>query len=182
MKTSTYWLLALGLTVFSAYTRIAPHGWNFAPMTALALFGIAFFGFRWPAFAVPLGAQLLGDVLLGLRADDREFIFHQDSLSVYISLLCIAGLGWFLSRKVNAITTLGYAFAASLIYFTGTNLSCWITMDIYEKNWKGFLDCIDAALPFYRTSFLSDMVYSLAFLGVHQLVVVPNSKAAGERA
>jgi hypothetical protein len=52
-------LALAGLIVLAALTRLLPHPPNFAPITAMAIFGAICYRNRWAAAVAPLLALLL---------------------------------------------------------------------------------------------------------------------------
>ena len=56
-------LAVAGLIVLAALTRLLPHPPNFAPITAMAVFGAIRFSNRQAALLAPLGALLLSDII-----------------------------------------------------------------------------------------------------------------------
>jgi hypothetical protein len=61
MKSRT--LALAGLIVLAALTRLLPHPPNFAPITAMAVFGAIRYRSRWAAGVTPLLALLLSDLV-----------------------------------------------------------------------------------------------------------------------
>src|SRR5262249_61424632 len=60
-------ILIAGILI-AALARVVPHPPNFAPMTALGLFGGAYLSRRWLGFFVPLLSMVLGDCFFSLPA------------------------------------------------------------------------------------------------------------------
>ncbi len=56
-------LALAGLIVLAAFTRLMPHPPNFAPITAMAVFGTIRFGTWRAAVVAPLLALLLSDLV-----------------------------------------------------------------------------------------------------------------------
>lgn len=48
----------------AAISRLVPHMFNFAPMSAMGLFGAAYFTRKWQAFFIPVAATWLSDLYL----------------------------------------------------------------------------------------------------------------------
>jgi len=53
-----------GLILLAALSRLLPHPPNFAPITAIALFGGAYFTNKRLAFLVPIIVMVLSDVII----------------------------------------------------------------------------------------------------------------------
>ncbi len=170
-------ILALSLAGGTIFLRVMPHMPNFSAMTALALFAVVFFGWKVESFLIVLGTQLVGDLILGILNEDVIYAFHKTSLSTYGSLALIGLLGYFLSKKVDLTRTIPFAVASSLLYWGITNLHCWYTFPEYTKDLTGLYECYLSALPFLRSAFPADMIFSLAFCA---LAMNLESKTASE--
>jgi hypothetical protein len=116
-------------------------------------------------FLLVFATQLGGDLCLALL-NDWEYVFHPTIASNYLSLALIAGLGYFLSLDLKYYRAVLFAFCSSVIFFLATNFHCWLTFPMYEKNWHGLTECYYAAIPFYRSTFAADMIFSVAFCAV----------------
>jgi hypothetical protein len=53
---------------------------------------------------------------------------------------------------------------------------------MYPKTWAGLTECYTLAVPFFRTSLVADMVFSLAFFSVPVAIQLFSGKPARERA
>src|ERR1039457_1672835 len=89
-------ILAGGLILAAAFTRLIPHYPNFTAVGAIALFGGAYLPNRKLAFAVPFVAMLLTDLIIG---------FHHTMWAVYLSfgLIVLIGLQVSKNKKVMNI-------------------------------------------------------------------------------
>ena len=153
------WIGALpyALIFSGAALRVIPHPPNFAPIGALALFGGAALPGVW-AFAVPLAALVLSDAVLG---------FYQGWVWVYGSFVLIVFIGTALRRRRTALRVAGAALASSVVFFAVTNLGEWLG-PLYPHTLEGLRADFIAAIPFFRNTALSDLVYALAFFGIFE--------------
>lgn len=149
-------VLPYGLIAAGAILRVAPHPANFAPIGAMALFGGAVFPGAW-AFAVPLAALLLSDLVLG---------FYSAWIWVYASFALIVVIGMMLRARRTPLRIVGAALASSLLFFVITNFGEWLG-PLYPHTAAGLRSDFIAAIPFFRNTVLSDLVYSLAFFGIY---------------
>ena len=83
-KISNRELIIILFIVFAAIIRLIPHPPNFAPITAMALFGGVYFKNRKLAYAIPLIAMIISDLFLG---------FYSISIFVYASFIAITFIG-----------------------------------------------------------------------------------------
>lgn len=145
-----------GMVLAAAAARLLPHPPNFTPIAALALFGGASFDNKRAAFLVPLAALFLSDLVTG---------FDAILPVVYGSFMLITCLGFWVRRQPGlgrlALATAGGA----VLFFVITNLGFWLFETYYPKSLAGFADCFVAAIPFFRNTLLSDMLYSALLFG-----------------
>jgi hypothetical protein len=155
------WVAALpyGLIAAGAALRIAPHPANFAPIGAMALFGGATLSGAW-AFAVPIAALLFSDAILG---------FYPGWIWVYGSFVLIVLIGQALRERRTAVRIAVAALGSSVLFFIVTNFGEWLG-PLYPHTVTGLRASFIAAIPFFRNTALSDLVYSLAFFGLYESV------------
>ena len=131
--------------LIAALTRLVPHPPNFAPITAMSLFAGAYFTRKQFAFIVPLLAMLISDLFLG---------FYTISIFVYLSFAVITWMGQQKNRVTPKLVLLG-----SVLFFLISNLGVWLLY--YPKTIDGFINCFALAIPFFATSLLGDILYSM---------------------
>jgi hypothetical protein len=153
--------LAIVLVFAAAAARLLPHPANFAPVTAVAIFGGAVLP-RKLAVWVPLAAMLLSDLVIG-------FYDYRVMFAVWASyvLIAFASSRW-LARPSFAKGALLTALS-SLFFFITTNFAVWASSDMYAHTWRGLADCYIMALPFFRNTFLSDALYTAILFGTYAL-------------
>ena len=54
-------------------------------------------------------------------------------------------------------------FIASLIFFLTSNFGVWLLSNWYPKSFAGLVMCYEAALPFFRNTLLSTLLFGLVF-------------------
>lgn len=156
MKNTT--AIAIVLIVMGAVLRVLPHAPNFAPLGAIALFGGAFLSRRL-ALTVPVAAMLASDLVIGLY---QPIVMA----SVYVSFLLTVLLGRWVGRHVNPGRVLAGSLAGSGLFFVVTNAAVWAFGHGYARHAAGLLQSYVNALPFFRNTLLSDVLYSSAFFGL----------------
>jgi hypothetical protein len=172
--------LASGLSVLAGVLRLLPLPPNFAPVGALGLFGGARLR-SWQAFVVPMAVMLASDVLLA-KLRGREYLFHPVTLFVYASFLIYVVIGRALRRTESPWWIAAASFLGSIQFFLVTNFGQWLVMGIapgtksilepgqYYLTFAGLIECYAQALPFYRTTLLSDLLFTAVFFGLHALL------------
>ena len=133
--------------------RLLPHAPNFAPMGALALWaGIS--GDKCKIW-LPLGAVFATDLFLGA---------YPGLIWVYASYALIFLTGY-LSRPTSGLSRhLGLPFTGASLFYLVSNFGVWATGSIYPANLTGLVQCYAAAIPFFRNTLTSDLLYFNVFI------------------
>ena len=157
-------LVALIFILIGITLRLLPHPPNFAPITAIALFGGIYFSKRI-SLTIPILAMMISDMFLGL---------YQPILMafVYGSFLLSVVLGFWLKKHKKWHTVLGTSLLAGLIFFLLTNLAVWIFTPWYAKTLHGLIQCYLVALPFFRMTLLGNLFYVTIFFGAYEIVEI----------
>ena len=153
-------LLVLGLIVTAVSFRLMPHPPNFAPIAAIAIFGGAILPRKW-ALILPLTAMIASDLVLGL---------HSLVWFTWGSFLLIALLSSKYMNKINTVSVAGASFGASFLFFLVTNFGVWLEGRLYPPTFDGLLGSYINAIPFFRNTLLSDVVFSAMLFGAYVLV------------
>lgn len=145
----------------ASVARLIPHPWNFAPITAIALFGGAYFSNRGLAFLVPMAAMFLSDLFLG---------FHTQLIAVYASFALIVCIGLWLQNHRTLSRTAGAALASSVLFFVVTNFGVWALDSLYPKTGAGLVTCYTLAIPFFQNALLGDLFYTAVLFGTFAVI------------
>ena len=152
-------MLAILLLVFGITMRFMPHAPNFTPVTALALFGGVYLSRRY-AVLFPLFLMMISDLFIGM---------HNTIFFTWGSFILIALIGVWIRNRKNAMTILGASIFSAIIFFVVTNFGAWLT-DLYPHTLKGLSTCYTLAIPFFRSTFLSSLLYSGLLFGTYELI------------
>jgi hypothetical protein len=157
------------LALLAAVSRIAPHPYNFAPLTAVALFAGATFSAGLAAVLVPFAALMLSDTLLHLSylaGWQPNWGFYPGQWIVYASLLITIGVGRVIRTRRNFGTVLGGTLLSSFLFFLITNL-IWVhgASSLYPATIQGQLQSYHAGLFFFRYTLAGDLFYSSLLFG-----------------
>ena len=157
-------LVALFLVFLGAILRLLPHPPNFAPISAMALFGGANFS-GWLALIFPILALFISDYFIG---------FYQFSLmaSVYFSFLISVFLGTGLKKHKKWYTIFAASLLSSILFFILTNFAVWAFTNWYPKSFSGLIECYTMAIPFFKNTLLGDLFYVTLFFGIYELAEV----------
>ncbi len=167
MNQKNHILFIFVLVALATASRLLPHPNNFTPLLAIALFA---------GRQLPGRFSSLGLVAVSMLAIDLPLIFTQIlpqsgaailpkivlvNVFVYGTVLGTA----MISNRVRAVsnwqTTLLGSLAASLAFFLATNLASW--MAFYPLSWSSLVQCYVNAVPFFKNTWLSTLLYSAAF-------------------
>jgi len=161
MKFNSKTVIGVGLILAAAFSRLIPHPMNFAPITAIALFGGMYFDKRI-APILPLAALMISDYFLGV---------YDGIVWVYIGFLLVSMLGMLASRNKSIGVIAGSTVSGSVLFFLITNFGVWQSGTFYPLTMSGLAECYVAALPFFRNSLVGDLFYSSVLFGSYALIV-----------
>jgi hypothetical protein len=154
--------VAAALIVFGVVMRLLPHPANLAPVGAIALFGGAILPRRY-GWWLPLAVLAVSDILfLGLY---DGFAF------TWLGFLLVGLFGMSLRSQNNWLRIPLGALGASVIFFAVSNFGVWLQGQMYPPTWAGLVQCYEMALPFFRNTFLGDLLYSSVLFGAYALAV-----------
>ncbi len=159
-KISVKEIFPIGLVLLLAFSRLIPHPPNFTPIVAVAIMSGYFFRNVNMSFVVLLISMLLVDVFVG---------FYKHMLFVYLSLFLITFVFFKISYKINFKNLFVFGFLGSLIFYLVSNFGVWasgvlspVTNLPYEKNLNGLISCYFLAIPFFKNTLFSTIVFSYA--------------------
>ena len=149
-------LLIMGMILFAAIIRIAPHPWNLTPIGAMALFSGAVTRNRWLAFLFPVLALLAGDSFVG---------FHVLTPVVYASFLISIAIGLWLRERRTVMRLGGAVLVGAVQFFLITNFGAWLFLNSYPKTFGGLVACYVAGVPFFWNTLAGDAFYATLLFG-----------------
>jgi hypothetical protein len=167
-------LALVGLVVLAALTRLLPHPPNFAPITAIAVFGALRFGQLRAAVGVPLLALLVSDLaheFLYRNGLDRDWGLYKGMGVNYATTALIALMAGFAHGTRSPVKIAATTLAGSCVFFLVTNFGFWVMQPLeppqfyYPMTAAGLAECYVAALPFFRNALLGDMTYAVILFG-----------------
>lgn len=182
--------ILLSIIVFATLTRVAipplfGHLPNFSALDALALFCGAYCERRMVAIAMTLASVWVGDMLL------THTMFYEGFYWQYGSYALITLLGttistrslatFFVSRKRGFVESQSpdeikkqissglrvpfMALTSAILFFVMTNFGVWFSGTLYPQTLDGLVACYVAAIPFFKQTLVSDLVFSGVLFG-----------------
>ncbi|MBN2119435.1 MAG: hypothetical protein JW734_00075 [Candidatus Omnitrophica bacterium] len=150
-------MIVITLFIIGLISRIIPHAPNFVPIVAIALFSGAYLDKKYSLW-LALGLYVISDLIIGL---------HQVVIFTWTSVFIITLIGIALNKRKSPGRTLAYTLLSSVLFFIVTNFGVWAS-GWYPKTLQGLTQCYIAALPFFRTSLLSNLAYVTVLFGVYE--------------
>lgn len=154
---------------------------NFKPVAAMVLFGGFFFRNSMLAVIGVIAVMILSDLVLGVYSWPLM-------ISVYVSLALAIVLGREIRQRQGAelrgwwwpISFFGASLAMSTVFYLLTNGVVWSIggEGSYPMTLGGLLECYIAAIPFYRSTLLGDLVFTSVFVGSYALAIRFSDSAA----
>jgi hypothetical protein len=155
-------MLAYLFVIIAAGLRFLPHPFHFTPVGAALLF----FGAYRPKreMWIPVAVLVASDLLL------NRFVYniplHADQLVVWAWYAGAIAIGMLLRKQLSAPRVAGASLSASISFYLISNFAVWATYEMYPKTWQGLLACYAAAVPFFRNTVVSDLVFSAVLFSV----------------
>jgi uncharacterized protein DUF6580 len=157
-----------GLIVLAAMTRLLPHPPNFAPITAIAVFGAIRYGSRRTAVIAPLLALLLSDLareLLYRQGLAQQWGLYRGMWAVYGATALIVLMGRLANGTRSPTTIAATTLVGSCVFFLVTNFAVWADGALYPHTAEGLAGCFTAAIPFFWNALLGDLTYAGVLFG-----------------
>ena len=152
-----------------AGSRLIPHTENFVPVFAMILFAAVHFKNKFQAIAISVGALWFSDLYIknwGRYADyHNEFILFSSPFN-YLAYILIALLSVRIFKNTITIQkVLGSSIGVGIVFFIVSNFGVWISGSLYPMTFDGLLTCYIAAIPFFRSTLTSNILFSFVLFG-----------------
>src|SRR5579884_200587 len=170
-------MLAYLFIVIAVAVRLLPHPWHLTPIGAALLF----FGAKRPVreWIAPLALLAATDVYL----TTMQYHMHVsvDHLVTWAWYLAALGIGYMLVRKVDPLRVVGASLASATSFFLVSNFAVWAFGNMYAKTFAGLVQCYTMAIPFFRGTFASDLIYTPVLFSVPYALKLIERKTAEAR-
>jgi hypothetical protein len=162
-------LLAGALVIIGIATRLlfnALNISNFNAVIASAVFAGAYLSKTRYALLIPVITMLLTDAIIGFY--DLPYM-----AVVYGSFILAFMIGKFYSKKPSLLRYIVVALGGSLSFFLITNFAWWpFYTTLYPHTISGLIESYTMALPFYKNSLISDLLFSGILFGGFEMAKV----------
>ncbi len=142
-------MFAILLIVLGICSRLVPHISQFTAILAVTMFAGLYLKPR-QALIVPLILMMVTDIIIG---------FHDTMWFTYGSMIAISFIGIWLKERKSFVNVLSGSIISALLFFVVTNFGAFLSL--YPRTWVGLQECYVMAIPFFRSTLLSTMAYSL---------------------
>lgn len=146
-----HYMLAFLIISFGILSRLIVHTPNFTPVLSMAFLGGMYLKGR-QALWVPLALMVASDLIIG---------FYPLMYVTWGSIVLISVLGFWLKERKSFVTVLSGSVLSAVIFFIVTNFASWLTL--YPHTMDGLRQCYILAIPFFRSTIVSTLAYSLVF-------------------
>jgi len=155
-------LLIIIISLIALSARLISHSPNFSPLASVMLF-TGVYGQSKKYIIIPLIALFISDVFLG-------FYKMEIMLAVYGSLTLISVLGFWLKKNKNVLNIASSSLAAALLFFLISNGAVWYFGSWYRHDLSGLALCYNLAIPFFKNTLISNIIYASLLFGVYETV------------
>ena len=152
-------IFPISLILILAFSRLIPHPDNFTPLIALAIMSSYFFKNINFSYSIMLFSMLIADFFIG---------FYSYMLFVYLPLFLIVLIFFNMRKKIDYRNLFIFGLAGSIIFFLISNLGVWLVGNLYPRNIDGLIECYIMAIPFFKNTVISTLVFSYSFLFIYK--------------
>ena len=142
------YLLAVLFLIMGVVMRVVPFAPNFTPLLSISLLTGLYTKNRYFVI-LPILIMLISDLYIGN---------HITAIWVYSSLLLIFVFGYFM-KKSSYTSIVTFSIISSITFFIVSNFGVWVTGG-YSHTFEGLITCYLTAIPFYKNTLLSTILYS----------------------
>tara|TARA_B100000029_G_C17435673_1_gene909556 strand:- start:9 stop:506 length:498 start_codon:yes stop_codon:yes gene_type:complete len=137
----------LSILLCLSASRFIPHPWNFTSLLALSFYVPAILGLRYIPFLIITFA--ITDFFIG---------YHNLTHWTWGSVFLIGFLPIYFKNGIKL--RIPGALVGAIIFFIVTNFGVWTTGS-YGYSLEGFIACYTMAIPFFASSLVSTLLFSL---------------------
>lgn len=167
-------MLAYLFIILAVVVRLLPHPWHLTPLGAALLF----FGAKRPTreWVAPLLLLAAADVYLTtVQYRMHVGVDHVVTWAWYVAAMAI---GRALVHKVEPLRVVGASLASAISFFLISNFATWLFQNMYPKTLAGLIQCYTLAIPFFRGTFVSDLIYTPILFSVPYVLGLLEKKTA----
>lgn len=167
-------MLAYVFIVLALALRFFPHLMNFSPLGAALLF----VGAKRPKeeWAPVICVALFVDALLTTQF--YQLPLRWDFLASAAYYVIALFIGRMLAEKQDALRVVSASIGGSLVFFLTSNFVAWIALPMYTKDLAGLAKCYWLAIPFFRNTFIGDLLFAALMFGTPAVIAAMQRRRA----
>ena len=104
-----------------------------------------------------------------------------DHLITWLWYVVAMAIGYLLVRKAEPLRVVGASLASAISFFLVSNFATWLFQDLYAKTFAGLVQCYTMAIPFFRGTFASDLIYTPVLFSVPYALSLIERRSAESR-
>jgi hypothetical protein len=160
MKNNYFLILFLSIMAFAS--RLIWHVPNFSPLSSVLIFA-SFIASNKKMATLPLLALLASDLILG-------FYKWSVMLAVYLATALNILIGYALKKNPRSLNVISAGIFSGISFFLITNIAVWASSNWYTRDFSGLMYCFTLAIPFFKSTLASNILYSSLLFSVYALV------------
>lgn len=161
---TSYALLTILSVLLIAGYRLLPHPWNFAPVTASAVFSGMVLSKRL-AWIIPVASLMISDLWIGFSWPDVPFVYGSILIAVLIGTWVGKNNSGYFKYSGKIV---GGTFFSSVLFYLITNFGSWLTLAMYPKTFEGLMASYINAVPFFQNSLAGDLIFITMFVVIYE--------------
>jgi len=167
-------MLAYLFIILAVVVRLLPHPWHLTPLGAALLF----FGAKRPTREWVAPLLLLASADVYLTTVHYRMHVGVDHLVTWAWYLAAMAIGRALVRKVELLRVVGASLVSAISFFLVSNFATWLFQNMYAKTLAGLIQCYTLAIPFFRGTLASDLIYTPILFSVPYVLALLEKKTA----
>ena len=148
MRINESFFFFIVIIAFLVISRLIPHPPNFTPILSFAIMAPIIFNNRLIGVFLLITSMFISDTVLG---------FHSYQFVVYLSIIFVSLIT---PLNKNVFKIFYMCFLSSIWFFISTNFTVWLMWDFYTKDLEGLLYCYTLAIPFFKYTILSTLIFT----------------------
>jgi hypothetical protein len=149
-------MFAYIFVVLAVIIRLVPHPFHLTPVGAALLY----FGARRSRKEMIVPIVLLGLSDVYLTKVHYGLALGPEHLLSVIWYAVAMMIGYLLVRKTDPLRVIGASLASAISFFVVSNFGVWMFGTMYPKSWAGLVQCYVMAVPFFRGTLASDLIFT----------------------
>ena len=158
--------MAYLIVLLAVLSRFIPHLPNFSPVFGALLFGGAHLRSRDSVW-FPVALLAISDILLTTQVYHMGLGWTQPI--TWLGFVTVALIGRWLRTRISVLRFVAAALAGPTAFFIISNFGVWFGWRMYPPTWQGLVACYAAAVPFYRNSLVSSLLFGGLLFGAYEL-------------